>query len=295
MSLAAELVLRSDALEVVLLPELGGRIHRLRAFGTDLLRTPADPARHADDPFFWGAYVMAPWCNRVQAEPVRVAGRTVDLEPNFADGSAIHGQVFARPWRVRADGSLHVTGGDGDGWPWPYEVVAMVALDGPSLVLDYRLVNRSDGPMPAGLGLHPWFRRPVALSIPAEAVYRANTGSATDPEPVARAHDLRIARVPEADLDGTWTALGAPRIDLAWTQAGIAAGIEIGAEAAAGVLVAVATPGNLDAVAVEPQTHGPDGLRRLANGEPDAPAVLSPGAALRLTLRMTVERVSLPR
>ena len=36
-----ELVLGSDELEVVLLPELGGRIHRLRAFGTDLLRTPA--------------------------------------------------------------------------------------------------------------------------------------------------------------------------------------------------------------------------------------------------------------
>ena len=44
MSRPAELVLRSDELEVVILPELGGRIHRLRAFGTDLLRTPPDPA-----------------------------------------------------------------------------------------------------------------------------------------------------------------------------------------------------------------------------------------------------------
>lgn len=293
MSRPTELVLRSDTLEVVLLPEIGGRIHRLRAFGTDLLRTPADPDRHADDPFFWGAYVMAPWCNRVQPGPMSIVGRTVDLEPTFADGSAIHGQVSARPWQVREDGSLNVGGGgDGDGWPWPYEVVALATVDGPTLILDYELVNRSDGPMPGGLGLHPWFRRPVALRIPAEAVYRANTKSALEPEPVAAAHDLRASHVPEAGLDGTWTALAAPRIELEWPRAGIAATIDV---EAAHLLVAVATPGHLDAVAVEPQTHGPDGLRRLANGEPDALALLPPGAALRLTVRIAVERVSLPR
>lgn len=288
-----ELELRSDELEVVLLPELGGRIHRLRAFGTDLLRTPADPAHHAEDPFFWGAYVMAPWCNRAQAGPMRIAGRTVDLPANFADGSAIHGQVFARPWQVGADGSLHVIGGgDGDGWPWQYEVVGLVTLEGPTLTCDYRLVNRSDGSMPAGLGLHPWFRRPVALRIAAEEVYPANTASARDPIPVAGAHDLRVARVPDAGLDGTWTALAAPCIELAWGPAGISASIEVDAER---TLVAVATPGLLDAVAVEPQTHAPDGLRRLSDGEPDAVALLAPGESLSLTVRITVERVSLAR
>ena len=291
MSRPTELVLRSDALEVVLLPELGGRIHRLRAFGTDLLRTPAEPADHADDPFFWGAYVMAPWCNRAQTGPMTIAGRTVDLPANFDDGSAIHGQVYARPWVVHADGSLGVTGG-GDGWPWPYEVVALVTVEGSTLTCDYRLVNRSDGPMPAGIGLHPWFRRPVALHIPAEAVYPANTGSARDPIPVAGTHDLRVARVPDAGLDGTWTALAQPRIELAWPQAGISASIEVEAER---TLVAVATPGHLDAVAVEPQTHGPDGPRRLEHGEPDALALLAPGESLSMTVRITVERVSLAR
>jgi aldose 1-epimerase len=290
MSRPTELVLRSDELEVVLLPELGGRIHRLRAFGTDLLRTPPDPAHHADDPFFWGAYVMAPWCNRAQAGPMTVAGRTVDLPANFADGSAIHGQVYARPWRVRADGSLHVTGGDG--WPWPYEVTALVTVEGPALTCDYRLVNRSDGPMPAGIGLHPWFRRPVALRVPADAVYPANTGSARDPIPVAGAHDLRTARLPDADLDGTWTALAVPRIELAWAPAGISASLEVEAER---TLVAVATPAQLDAVAVEPQTHGPDGLRRLERGEPDAVTLLPAGESLSLTVRITVERVWLAR
>jgi aldose 1-epimerase len=292
MSRPTELALRSDELEVVLLPELGGRIHRLRAFGTDLLRTPADPAHHAEDPFFWGAYVMAPWCNRAKTGPMTIAGRTVNLPANFDDGSAIHGQVYARPWQVRAEGALHVSGG-GDAWPWPYEVIARITADGPTLTCDYRLVNRSDGPMPAGIGLHPWFRRPVALGIPAEAVYPANTESAHDPIPaVGAAHDLRVARVPDSGLDGTWTALAAPHIDLAWARAGIAASIEV---EAARVLVAVATPRHLDAVAVEPQTHGPDALRRLEHGEPDAMSLLPPGESLSLTVRITVERVSLSR
>ena len=288
MTRPAELVLRSDALEVVLLPELGGRLHRLRAFGTDLLRTPANPALHADDPFSWGAYVMAPWCNRVQSGPMRIAGKTVDLAPNFADGSAIHGQVYARPWREGADGSLHVVGGGGDdGWPWPYEVAASVSVDGPSLTLDYRLVNRSDTSMPAGIGLHPWFRRPVAVRLPAELLYRANVRSEPEPEPVAGEHDLRVTREPVTNLDATWSGFTAPRVELAWPGDGIDAVIAVDAPH---VLVAVATPAHTDAVAVEPQTHAPDGLRRLVNGEPDALTRVAPGETLRLTLRMTFDR-----
>ena len=288
MARPAELVLRSDTLEVALLPELGGRIHRLRAFGTDLLRTPADPAQHGAEPFFWGAYVMAPWCNRVKPGPMRIGGRTVDLPPSFADGSAIHGQVFARPWRVDADGSLHVAGGgDRGGWPWAYEVAASVTVDGPTLTLHYRLVNRAEAVMPGGIGLHPWFRRPVAVRIPAEAVYRSNVGSAPDPMAVAGEYDLRATRLPPPNLDGTWTALTAQRVELAWPGDGIEARIEADAPS---LLVAVATPEHLDAIAVEPQTHGPDGLRRLANGEPDPLTLLAPGETLRLALRITFGR-----
>ena len=102
------LVLRSDEMEVVVLPEQGARLHRIRAFGHDLLRTPDDVDAHAADPFFWGAYVMAPWCNRARTGPMAVAGRTTDLVSNFPDGTAIHGQVYARPWELAGDGWLTV-------------------------------------------------------------------------------------------------------------------------------------------------------------------------------------------
>jgi aldose 1-epimerase len=288
MSRIRELVLRSDVLEIVLLPELGARIHRLRAHGVDLLRTPADPAVHGDDPFFWGSYLMAPWCNRAPVTPIDVAGRSVRLSANFPDGSAIHGLVFARPWEEMDGGLLRATMPEGeDGWPWAYEVTARVAVDGPTASLRYELVNRSGVPMPGGIGLHPWFVGPVALTVPGEAVYPRNTASPPVPEPVDGRFDLRVPRDPEPGVDATWTRLSRPAVDLAWADRGVAARIEFGAGPA---LVAVAAPVELDAVAVEPQTHGPDGLRRLVGGEPDPLALLEPGGVLALALRITVRR-----
>ena len=116
-----EVVIADGPLEVVVLPEAGARLHRVRAFGHDIILTPDDPATHLADPFFWGSYVMAPWCNRIEARPTAIGSRTVDLASNFPDGSAIHGQVYLRPWTRADDGSFVVSGG-GDGWPWTYDV-----------------------------------------------------------------------------------------------------------------------------------------------------------------------------
>lgn len=290
MGVPRELILRSEALEVVLLPELGGRIHRIRAFGHDLLRTPSDAAAHAADPLFWGAYPMAPWCNRAPSGRRELAGRALDLAANFADGSAIHGLVYAERWDTDGDGRLALRrGGAGDPWPWPFEVSLAATVDPCTLRLDYRLTNRSDAPMPAGIGLHPWFRRPLELRLPAARVYATNLGSAGHPEPVAARFDLRALAPPVSGLDATWTGLDAPRVDLAWPRVGVTAALEVETSAAA-TLVAVASPAAIDAVAIEPQTHGPDPLRRLARREPDAPLLLDAGDTLSLTLRLTVAR-----
>jgi aldose 1-epimerase len=286
--MSRELILRSDELEVVLLPKLGARIHRLRAFGADLLRTPPDHAVHERDPFFWGAYVMAPWCNRVAAHPLEVVGRTVELAANFPDGTAIHGQVYVNPWNASPDGSMRI-GGGGNGWPWAYEVTAIPAAEGPTLTVAYALENRSDGPMPAGIGLHPWFVSPMEVAIPADAVYPANVTSPAEPEPIGDRLDLRTARVPPSGIDATFARLRRRRVDLGWPELGIRAAMEMEGP---DPLVAVAAPPELDAVAVEPQTHGPDGLRRLGGAEEDAPLLLAPGETLRLTVRLTVRRAS---
>jgi aldose 1-epimerase len=286
-------VLSSDDLEVVVLPDFGARIHRLRAWGVDLLRTPPDPGTHAVDPWFWGAYVMAPWCNRITPGPTDVLGRMVDVPANFPDGSAIHGQVSHRPWEVVGDGAFRVEGGGEEtGWPWRYEVTASVTVAGPALSLRYALRNLDDGPMPAGIGLHPWFRAPLDVRVPGRAVYPQNSGSPTRPEAVAGRLDLRQLGRPTIGLDATWVDLAEPAVDLAWPALGLAARLEVTAPSLDRLAVPVATPADADAVAVEPQTHGPDGLRRLLGSERDAMAALDPRATMEVAIRITVAHSS---
>src|SRR2546428_3342495 len=81
--------LKSAAVEVDILPEVGARLHRLRAFGRDILRAPANPEEHIRDPFFWGGYPMAPGGGPVHAGPVQGPNRQRALPPNFPDRAAI--------------------------------------------------------------------------------------------------------------------------------------------------------------------------------------------------------------
>ncbi len=286
MSVERTIRIGSEELELELLPELGGRLHRLRAFGADLLRTPDDPRAYREEPFFWGGFVMAPWCNRIDAEPTLIDGRTVALEPNFADGSAIHGQVQALAWEVAGDGVLRVAAG-GDGWPWRYVVEQRVAVGGATLRLSLALTNASDGPMPAGIGIHPWFLRPLEIRVAAEAAFHTNRGSSAEPSPVAGEYDLRSLRQVPPNLDATWRTATDEPILLRWPGLGVSASLRARAP---GDFLCMASPTGIGAVAVEPQTQAPDGLRRLLRGEPGGLARLAPGDQLQLDLQLELGR-----
>jgi len=279
------LTFSSEALEVVVLPEIGARLHRLRAFGHDLLRTPDQQNVHEADPFFWGAYVMAPWCNRLAARPIRFGPRRIDLPSNFPDGSAIHGQVYLRPWQVREDGRLTVRAG-GDEWPWRYRVTQHLIVSGAELRIELELTNLDDEPMPAGLGIHPWFRKPVRLAIHGARVFPDNLDGGTRQQPVDGPLDLRaLGEMP--DIDATWTDLSDPAVELVWPHI---ADVLIGVEAST-TFIAAASSSTIDAIAVEPQTHAPHGLRRLQAQEPGGLAVLAPEETLSLAARFTFGRL----
>jgi aldose 1-epimerase len=283
-----EVVTLADGpIEVELLPSIGARLHRLRAFGHDLLHSPDDPADHRREPLRWGGYVMAPWCNRIATGPTSVLGQVVDLPSNFTDGTAIHGQVCAAPWHQRADGTFWVQGG-GDGWPWPYETTLRVTIDGSVLAIDQSLTNLGDGPMPAGIGLHPWFRRPIEVRINAQYGLRSNIDPEAVVEPVSGPWDLSAMRSMPDDLDAAWSDPGDPAVELRWPDLGVIASVRAASDA--GVWVVAASPGEVDAVAVEPQTHAPFGLRRLLRGEPGGLHQLAPGATLGLSVSLAFRR-----
>lgn len=275
-------------IRVELLPAVGARLHRLQAFGHDLLRTPDDPAEHRRDPFRWGAYVMAPWCNRIAAVPTDVDGDTVSVPSNFPDGTAIHGQVYDARWDVASDLSLSIIGG-GDGWPWPYRCGLRVTIASSVVTIDQSLTNLADRPMPGGLGLHPWFRRPLDVSIQADAVLPSNLDPDALVQAVGGLWDLRAMRHMPDDIDATWLAPRDPAVELSWPDIGVRATMRV--RSGAGVCIVVASPTTLDAVAIEPQTHAPHGLRRFLSGEPGGLHSVQPGGAIRLTTELAFEAI----
>jgi aldose 1-epimerase len=228
---------------------------------------------------------MAPWCNRIAPGPVRMGDRTIDVAANFRDGSAIHGQVYERPWDVVGDGAFRIEAGR-DGWPWRYQTWFRVALNGRRLLVSQGLRNLDESPMPAGIGLHPWFVAQPLIAIHASHAYASNSDSSPTPAPVGAATDLRKIGPMERGLDATWAGLDDPAVELAWPALGLRATMR----SDAGTLhVTAANPTDLEALAVEPQTHAPQGLRRLLRGEPGALAMLAPGDELKQNIELRFE------
>ena len=157
---------------------------------------------------------------------------------------------------VHSELRIAACSGGGDGWPWPYEVTLVAKVEGACLGLAWRLTNLADEPMPAGLGFHPWWRRPVQLRVAAALAYASNVAPETDPAPATDRLDLRALGAPPEGLDGTWTDASPVAIELAWPELDLRATLA----APQARYVAVATPADVDAIAVEPETHAPDGL-----------------------------------
>ncbi len=281
------LIVEEGPISVELLPEMGGRLHRLRVFGRDLLRTPEDLTVYLRQPFHWGGYVMAPWCNRIEASLTKVGDEVVRVPANSADGTALHGQVYARPWEIRDEATLSVRGG-GDTWPWRYESSLHIGIAGTVLTIEQSLTNLADTPMPGGLGLHPWFRRPLEVQISAPSVLASNIDTGAEIEPVGGRLDLRaLGPIPD-DLDAAWFELGDPAVRLRWRSLGINGVLRAHSEA--GLCIVAASPSDIDAVAIEAQTHAPQGLRRFLAGEPHGLHLLDPETSMRLTIELAFDR-----
>jgi aldose 1-epimerase len=219
----------------------------------------------------------------------------VNVPSNAPDGSALHGQVYLVPWQERTPGFFVTRGGGaGTGWPWPYETTLQVSVGdaGAGLAITFAqvLTNLGGQPMPGGIGFHPWFRAPLDVSIVAERILPDNLRGDDPAEAVSGAFDLRKMRPMPSGLDATWLDLDEPAVHLRWPDLAIKATLEVTSDA--GLCIVAASPADGGAVAVEPETHAPQGLRRMLTGAPHGLAWLGPGEAIHLTTRITFERSS---
>ena len=157
------LTLAAGRLELVLSPSSGGGIARFDHVGedgrrTEILRGLAGSTSNILD---FACFPLVPFCNRIRGGRFNFRGRDVALAPNLpGDPSPLHGQGWLAAWDLISAGAatadLFFFHRPGE-WPWAYEARQHFALDPDGLAITLSCLNRSDSPMPCGLGLHPYF------------------------------------------------------------------------------------------------------------------------------------------
>lgn len=163
---AAISVLHHGGVVAELAPDLGGAVLALSFAGRDALRRGTREAVAAD-PRGAACFPCAPWFGRLHGG-LDFRGRHWPLLPTLPacdPRHALHGEAWVRPWAVTAHTDVFLdcrfsSDGRQEGrFPFAYEArqIAQIAED--AFELDLRVRNAGAEPMPAGLGLHPYFPR----------------------------------------------------------------------------------------------------------------------------------------
>ncbi|WP_237214636.1 aldose epimerase family protein [Falsiroseomonas oryziterrae] len=272
--------LRAGDAVAVLRPDLGAALTRLDHAGRPLIV----PVPNGADPNtgFHGAYVMAPWTNRLDAGRIVVAGIEHRMAINRPDeNTALHGFLRELPWSVESSGSDHaVLACAFDRAPFAGTARLEVRLADDHLALALRLTNRGAAPTPMGLGWHPFFPRPAGTRL--HAATRIVFGR--------DARTLPVAPRPCAGLNGGDAVLvgldthfagwdGHARLD--WPDG---RGLTLGASGAWATNLQVFAPPSGSVIAVEPVSHAPDAPNRPAAAAHGAMHVLPPDGSIEGSL-----------
>jgi aldose 1-epimerase len=261
------ITLSSDNVEVVVDAEHGSRLASLRFGETEIL-----VQRAQDDSFSWGCYPMAPWAGRTRNGVFEYQGSSVQLPINSAP-HAIHGLVHDAVWQVvntsPTSATLRVE--LDQRWPFAGWVEHHISVDSTSvnLQLTVHAVDRNDDPisMPAQVGWHPWFLRPVQLEAEFKTMYVRDSDGIAGAQRAHQQHDLIHRQLDDCFSD----AVAAPLLKFD-------NGLVVRLESDCTHWVVYNEPSH--AICVEPQSGPPNGL----NSEP---LVVSPNHSLSRYFRLT--------
>lgn len=145
-------------------PAAGGALAALSRRDHDVLRPMPEGSTN---PLDAACFPLVPYANRIRRGRFTLDGEAITLPANNPpEIHSLHGLAWQRPWLVETLLGASVTlvqdhGGKGSpgGWPWAYRATQNFTLSESGLTITLGLTNASERAMPAGLGLHPYFRR----------------------------------------------------------------------------------------------------------------------------------------
>jgi aldose 1-epimerase len=249
-------------------------------------------------------YLMAPWTNRIAGAAFEFRGRRCQLRADWEDGTAIHGDVKTREWRildrtpVSARMGLDSRDPPDANWPWPYAAEVRYEINDGSLVCDLAVRNLGEAPMPAGLGFHPFFSRSLREGddVRAKVITRGRypvramipSGPARPDEATARL----VAGGPLAELalDDVFAGFEPPAI-IIWDRARVEARVECSANLGHVVVFSPRGQAGMQPwFCVEPVSMVTDGFNLLGRGRPGTGVqVVGPGDWLRCRMSIVVQ------
>lgn len=199
-------ILENDFWQVGILPETGASI----AFGrvkigsswVDVMRPTAE--EDYGNPSNCSSFLLIPWSNRIRDAHFRFRGVDYTLQASGKDGTAMHGDVRRRPWRVVSsnrtsialtfDSTMH----ENVNFPFKFSALAKYMLNDRDFVMQITLRNIDQQPFPAGFGHHPYFVKTpeVALELPYDRQFELVNSMPTGPSvPILPRIDFRQRRV----------------------------------------------------------------------------------------------------
>jgi aldose 1-epimerase len=164
------LSLRTGRLAVDLAPSAGGSIARFTVDGSDVLRAMTPEAIASGKGNNASAFPLVPFSNRIANGRLVFDGGEITLAPNWPGvRQPMHGDGWAAAWDVvRHDAhsaELAYTHDGRSGWPFRYHARQTFRLEDERLVLAMAIDNLEQKAVPAGLGLHPFFRRDTETEL----------------------------------------------------------------------------------------------------------------------------------
>jgi aldose 1-epimerase len=186
------LVLQQGAGRVTLDPVRGGTVREFDWQGVPIFRPTGPDA--GDEPLEVACFPMIPFANRIAQGRFEFGGRSVQLSRNWSgDPHPLHGYGWRAPWSVAGSSASSATirfDGAADEWPWHYRCEQNFQLLQDGLSIELSIRNLSLTPMPAMLGLHPYFHDAASarLSVALPRVWLTDEAAlpiAEAPTPIA--------------------------------------------------------------------------------------------------------------
>jgi aldose 1-epimerase len=163
------LTLKAGALEVALVPQIGGSVSSLRWRGIDLMRRLADRDREAGNVLGVAMFPMMPYANRITGNTFDFAAKRWQVLPNNPPEKLnVHGSGWQHAWAVTKAGasaatlSLDIAAG---AEPYSYRATQVFTASDEGLGVTMTLTNTGPVAMPFGFGLHPWFDRDPDVTL----------------------------------------------------------------------------------------------------------------------------------